>query len=67
MTDSTDVTGFTDTANCIPRRSTAVHGGNTATCVELKTRSDKEARGFLSLLSGLCLEFFVRVKRVPTV
>jgi hypothetical protein len=67
MTDSTDVTDFTNTANGIPRREHGVlHGGNTAPQVGLETRSNKGRRSFLSLLSGLCLAV-VRVKRVPTV
>jgi len=66
MTDSTDGTDFPDTATAFHGGSTAVHGGNTAR-VELERRSNKEDRSFLSLLSGFCLEFFVRVQRVPTV
>jgi hypothetical protein len=61
------VTNSTETSNCIPRRDTAEHGGNTAKCVEAWHYSNKATRCFLSLLSGFCLEFFVRVKSVPTV
>jgi hypothetical protein len=59
--------GFYGYGNCIPRRDTAVHGGNTAQRVDARNCSNKEGRCFLSLLSGRCLEFFVRVKSVPIV
>jgi len=60
VADSTDVTHATDTANCI-------HGGNTAQRVEAWNYNNEATRRFLSLLSGLCLEFVVRVPIVPTV
>ncbi len=65
--DSTKETDSTGTAELPPTAgNTALYGGDTAQRFELETRSKKEHRSFLSLLSGL---FFVvvGVKRVPTV
>jgi hypothetical protein len=56
MTDSTDVTDFTDTAEPHSTAATRrVYGGNTAQRHELEKRSNKEESCFLSLLSGLFL------------
>jgi hypothetical protein len=61
-----DLTDVTDTTTALHGGNTALHGGDTAQCVEALLQHQRKPL-FLEFLSGRCLEFFVRVKIVPTV